>query len=189
MEQAKIVPTHWFEYSLPLCALGQGDRYMNRRRFVLANAGMAALIIRGNAYAQAVELELVDMPSPSPSATPSDELEGNRRDLYDGPVEDLWNHPWEIGDKLVEVGATIVQRFIAAQGKGYRLGVDGLVFPSVIYAKHGFQTMLFIGFNTDLSELAGARTLKVIGTYGGVQLNTDSRWEDPILVAQEIVAP
>ena len=101
-------------------------------------------------------------------------------------VESLGLNQYE---RVVEIGVTIVQRFIGTADQGYQLGLDGLVFQSVIYAKHDFQRMLFIGVNSDLSEIADARTLIVTGTYGGVQHNTDSLWEDPILIAREIDVP
>lgn len=108
---------------------------------------------------------------------------------FENDLDALWRSPWDIGRKPVKIGCTIVQRFIGTETQGYYLGVDGLVFQSVIYAKYGFQEYFFIGINSPLTEIAGARTLLVTGTYGGVQHNTDSQWDDPVLIASKIEVP
>jgi hypothetical protein len=132
-------------------------------------------------------VELTEAPiDPDAAATPFPEGAVKR---YTGDVDSLWNAPWEIGTKAVEIGVTIVQRFIGDETEGYVLGLDGLVFQSVIYAKHDYQEYLFIGVNSDLSEIKNAKTLIVTGNYGGVQHNTRSGWDDPIIVAHKIEVP
>lgn len=156
---------------------------INRRLFV-GLGSLGAISIPVAVLAQSVEIEPAPLPTGTPAATP--QVEGP---MYEGDIEDLWRQPWEIGSDLVTVGATIIQRFIGSDTQGFALGIDGLTFQSVIYAKYGFQMNFFIGINNDLSELEEARTLLVTGTYGGVQLNTDSRWEDPIVIAHTIEVP
>jgi hypothetical protein len=88
------------------------------------------------------------------------------------------------------VGGTIVHRFVGSESEGYVLGPTGeqLVFQSVLYIKQDWSC--FVGINSDLSELEGARTVKVIGTYGGIQVDTASSSTDrPILIAHHIDVP
>lgn len=167
---------------------------MNRRRFALGLGISGVVLIGFGTDAMAQEVELTPVPlDGAMKATPGsglhDETPAVQREMYRGDIANLWDAPWEIGDTLVEIGVTIVQRFIGTPDQGFQLGLDGLVFQSVIYAKHDFQRMLFIGVNSDLSEIADARTLIVTGVYGGVQHNTDSLWEDPILITQQIEVP
>jgi len=137
-----------------------------------------------SAQDSSVELVPAKLPAnfgtPTPMGTPTAE-----EDFFTGDLDALWNEPWTIGDKVLEIGGTIVQRFIGSETDGFALGADGLVFRSVIYAKFGFQDYFFIGSNTDLSFLEGQHTFLVRGTYGGVQRNTDTLWDDPIIIARE----
>lgn len=162
---------------------------MNRRTFLVGAAGLATLPLTATAQAETIQLTPTALPTPDPGATPTPTSSRERRELFRGDSSALWNAPWEIGSMQIEIGCTIVKRFIGTESEGYALGEDGLVFRSVIYAKHGFQQMLFIGVNSDLKELQGVHTIVVNGRYGGVQHNTDSGWEDPILIAEKIVVP
>jgi hypothetical protein len=114
---------------------------------------------------------------------------GDKPPQFTGDLDVLWRSPWDIGTKSFEIGCTIVQRFVGTDTQGYSLGSDGLVFQSVIYGKYGFQQYFFAGVNSDLTDLASARTLLVTGTYGGVQHNTDSQWDDPVIIVSKLEVP
>ncbi len=158
---------------------------MNRRSVVMALGGVAAITLSGRTLAQ-VELEEtpLDQDMDSSVATPTSD-----QPMYQGDVEDLWRSPWSIGRDLIEIGITIVQRFPGTEDRGYRLRLDGLVVQSVIYSYYGFERNVYIGFNTDLSELKDAKTLVIVGSYAGVHQSTDTRWETPILLATEVELP
>jgi hypothetical protein len=168
-------------------------RGMNRRTFLLTTGVIAGVASWNNFGVSAQQVELTPVPIEPGEAAATPSMSGAtptvEAGIYTGDVIDLWEQPWEIGSQTVEIGITIVQRFIGSEDQGYQLGLDGLVFRSVIYAKHDFQRMLFIGVDSDLSEIEDARTLIVTGRYGGVQHNTDSLWEDPILIADKLEVP
>lgn len=159
---------------------------MNRRRFA---AGLAATIISAksvSAFAkESPVLSPVRIDESSFKATPS-ATSVSQTNLYDGDIEDFWFEPWEIGDTPVEIGATIRKRYVAKVGEGFLLGDEGLTFRSVVFATHQVRDF-FIGSQTDLSEIKDAKTLKAVGVYGGI--HSYDVWEDPILIAFELIAP
>jgi hypothetical protein len=163
---------------------------ITRRQMILGASGAAAsgVLGPGRSFAQEAPPVLERAPldiSITGTPAPVEEL-----DLYTGDVLNLWVAPWEIGTKAIEVGGTIVHRFVGTPQEGFVLGPEGeqLVFQSVIYLKQDWS--FFVGVNSDLSEIEGARTLIVTGTYGGLQTDTASSGIDrPILIAHQIEIP
>lgn len=173
---------------------------MTTRRHAVGAAVAGALLgLTGSrrALAQAGPVELTEAPFdptsveiavPACSAIAIPSI-GDEPPQFTGDLDVLWRSPWDIGIKSFEIGCTIVQRFIGTDTQGYSLGSDGLVFQSVIYGMYGFQQYFFAGVNSNLADLAGARTLLVTGTYGGVQHNTDSQWDDPVIIVSKLEVP
>lgn len=113
--------------------------------------------------------------------------------MYAGPVKDLWDQPWLLEGKLIEVKGTILQRIVAPEGEGYIVSEDGLIFRSILHLKipdgSGIGEV-FVVSNDDFRELKGAHTAIVVGKYGGIGSDKiTGYWANPIVIASSIQAP
>jgi hypothetical protein len=158
---------------------------MNRRHFLLSAIGAGdGLRARTTAAKDAPELSPIPIPAGA-VASPEASL-GDAQDIEQVDVWALISEPWKIEGETVRLGATIRKRYIAPEGECFALGEDGLVFRSVIFATD--QTMdFFIGSQTDLSEVEGARTVMVVGEYGGA--HAYDGWTSPIVIAHTLGRP
>lgn len=138
---------------------------MDRRRFLRASAGIvAAPLALGLTRIARAETTIPQVPldgTPTPIGTP-----GSGRTIYEGDEGDLWYAPWNFGNELIDVGGSVVQRFVGTEGKGYKLSDDGVIVRNVFLLK-GYGGRFFVGTNQDIGYLASAKALRVRGTYGG----------------------
>ncbi len=160
---------------------------MNRRRFL----EIAALTVGSTSLWREVSADpfvIEPVKAPTFDATPMPNLP-----MYSGPVNDLWDQPWLLEGKLVEVKGTILQRIVAPEGEGYVVSEDGLIFRSILHLKipggSGIGEV-FVVSNDDFSALIGAHTAIVVGKYGGIGSDKiTGYWANPIVIASSIQVP
>jgi len=105
--------------------------------------------------------------------------------MYEGPLSDILDAPWNIENALVAFDAVILQRDTAPAGQVIAVGNDGLFTRSLLHvAIPGLRGQeVFIATNEDIAVIAEQRTGHFVGAFGGQH---GPGWTIPVIIATSV---
>lgn len=155
---------------------------VSRRSFLGISAAALAGLIPAHTLAQedAPELEQVTV---SDGYTEIPERGDLLKYRGDDPVNDLRRNPADMEGVAVEVSGTILKRWVADEGKGFRSGYEDDVYRTVVWVTLSSLDKGVLLSNDDLSELEGSRTYRALVTFAGeyTLVANSTRYELPAL--------